>query len=387
MICRRPSSPVRINVIFQPVKQTIALKLQPTPGQVDALTRTMVAFNAACNVIAETAYAQRCANKRTLQHLVYYDIRARFGLSAQLTIRAIAKVAEAYKRDKTKQPRFRPDGAITYDERILSFKGLDHVSLLTLDGRHLIPFVYGTYQATRMDRIKGQADLVMRDGIFYLYVTIDVPEPPMTDPSEFLGVDLGIVNLAADSDGTVYSGGQVNGLRHRHARLRSKLQKKGTKDARRLLKHRRRKESRFAAWVNHNISKRLVAKAQDTGRGIALENLTGIRDRIRLRQAQRRSQHSWSFHQLRVFIEYKARLIGICVVLVDPHNTSRTCPACGHSDTRNRSSQARFSCVSCGYAGHADLIAAENIRRAAVTQPDASESVSALTPGASVHVR
>src|SRR5690606_26473738 len=137
-------------------------------------------------------------------------------------------------------------------------------------------------------------------------------------PKEFLGVDLGIRNIASDSDGEVFSGDHVNGLRHRYARIRQRLQKKGTKSAKRLLKKRRHKEARFATDVNHRVAKMLVAKAKVTGRGIALEHLKGIRDRITVSKAQRRTHHSWAFHQLRSFIEYKARLAGVPVVLVNP---------------------------------------------------------------------
>jgi len=114
--------------------------------------------------------------------------------------------------------------------------------------------------------------------------------------------------------------------------------------------------------INHTISKRLVRTAQCTKRGLALEDLEGIRSRIKARRSQRRILHSWSFNQLRQFVAYKAALAGVRVVYVDPHNTSRTCPACGLVDARNRPTQARFECVSCGLAGCADTIAAENIR-------------------------
>ncbi|CAB1129488.1 protein of unknown function [Candidatus Hydrogenisulfobacillus filiaventi] len=181
------------------------------------------------------------------------------------------------------------------------------------------------------------------------------------------------VNIATDSDGETYSGGHLNGLRKRHAKLRQRLQQKGTKSAKRLLKKRRRKEHRFATDVNHRIAKRLVAKAKDTGRGIALEDLTGIRDRITVKKAQRRRQHSWAFYQLRTFVSYKAKLAGVPVALVDPRNTSRTCPLCGLIDKRNRPDQAHFRCIGCGFAGPADTIAAGNIaRRAAVNQPHAA---------------
>jgi IS605 OrfB family transposase len=352
---------------------TLLVKLQPTPDQAAALLATMERFNAACNAIATVAFRERTANKIRLQKLVYRDIRARFGLSAQLTVRAISKVAEAYKRDKRIQPTFRPHGAIVYDQRVLSWKSLDRVSILTLAGRQIIPVVLDGYHRARLDRIRGQADLIYRNGQFYLAVVVDVPEPPPLQPDDWLGVDLGIVNIAADSDGQTYSGGQINGLRKRHAKLRQRLQQKGTKSATRLLKKRRKKEHRFASDVNHRIAKQLVTKAQGTRRGMALEDLTGIRDRMTVKRPQRRRQHSWAFHQLRSFIEYKARLAGVPVLFVDPRNTSRTCPQCGLIDKRNRPTQASFRCIGCGFAGPADTIAAGNIaRRAAVNQPNAA---------------
>jgi IS605 OrfB family transposase len=335
----------------------------------------MERFNAACNAIAAVAFRERTANKIRLQKLVYQDIRCEFGLSAQMTVRAMSKVAEAYKRDKTVQPTFRPHGAIVYDQRVLSWKGRDRVSILTLAGRQIIPVVMDSYHRARLDRIRGQADLISRDGTFYLAVVVNVPEPPPLQPDDWLGIDLGIVNIAADSDGQTYSGGQVNGLRKRHAKLRQRLQKKGTKSAKRLLKKRRRKEARFAADVNHRMATQWVTKAQGTRRGIALEDLTGIRDRMTVKKAQRRRQHSWAFHQLREFIVYKARLAGVPVVFVDPRNTSRTCPHCGLIDQRNRPTQSSFRCIGCGFAGPADTVAAGNIaRRAAVNRPDAGSA-------------
>ena len=172
-------------------------------------------------------------------------------------------------------------------------------------------------------------------------------------------------------DWLLYAGGHVNGLRKRHTRLRVRLQSRGTKSAKRLLVRRRRKEMRFSRAVNHIIPKRVVQKAKDTLRGIALEDLGGIRERITVRKAQRRTHHSWSFNQLRQFIEYKAKMAGAPVICVDPRNTSRTCPECGYIDKANRISQSGFRCRACDFSGHADIIAATNIsRRAAGNQLD-----------------
>jgi IS605 OrfB family transposase len=217
---------------------------------------------------------------------------------------------------------------------------------------------------------------MFRDGQFYLATTVNAPEPPeQGTPEGWLGVDLGIVNIAVDSAGNVYSGAAIKSIRHRNRRIRAKLQSKGTKAAKRLLRMRNRKEARFAAHTNHVISKSIVATAKAQGQGIAIEELGGMRDRVTVRRGQRATVHSWSFFQLRGFIEYKARLAGIRVKAVDPRNTSRTCPLCGCIDKANRRTQSKFLCISCGYAAAADMNAASNIasRAALVSQPYCSK--------------
>jgi IS605 OrfB family transposase len=354
---------------------TEMLKLAPSPEQAEALLATMRACNAAADRVAEVAFEHRTANKIRLQPLVYQQLREEFGLSSQMAVRAISKACEAYKRDKKIQPRFRELGAIAYDQRILSWKGRDAASVLTLSGRIIVPVVYqGRWLDTTGTTLRGAADLIYRDGKFYLAVVIDVPEPPQgPEPDEWLGVDLGIVNIATDSAGTAYSGKAVRAIRYRNRQLRARLQSKGTKSAKRLLRKRRRRESGFARDVNHVISKALVSEAKGTGRGIKLEDLSGIRDRVTVRKAQRADHTSWAFYQLRQYVTYKAALAGVRVVLVDPRNTSRECPECGHIDKANRPSRDVFACKRCGLAGPADHIAARNISgRAAVMQPDAA---------------
>jgi IS605 OrfB family transposase len=347
------------------------VKLDPSEEQHAVLVETMGKFNEACNYIADIAFEHKCANKINLQKIVYYDVREQFGLSAQMTIRAIAKVVEAYKRDKSIKPSFRSDGAVVYDQRILSWRGLESVSILTIEGREIIPIRIGEYQTVRMDRVRGQVDLISRNGIFYLAVVAEVPEQTPFDPVGTLGVDLGIVNLATDSDGTVFSGKQVDDTRERYAALRSGLQSTGTKSAKRHLKKLSGKEQRFHRDVNHCISKEIVTIAKDTGRAIALEDLSGIRDQITVRKDQRSRHHSWGFYQLRQFIEYKSAVAGVPVEFVNPRNTSRTCPSCGCIDKKNRPNRDTFNCIDCGLVGPADHIAAINIanRAALVNQP------------------
>jgi IS605 OrfB family transposase len=183
-------------------------------------------------------------------------------------------VGGTYSRDKSIKPVFREHAAMPYDRRIMSFKGIDRVSLLTLEGRLIVPFVMGPYQAERFSLAKGQCDLARRrDGKWFLLVTAD--------------------------------------------------------------------------------------------RGIGPEDLIGIRQRTRFRREQRDKMSKWSFGELRGFIEYKAKLVGVPVVPVDPRNTSRTCPECGHIARGNRLVRGIFLCRECGHFDHADVVGAKNIASAA----------------------
>lgn len=356
------------------MKLIAQVKLHTTLEQAESLRRTLEAANAAANYISDTAWQQRSFGQYDLHKLTYYIVRENFGLSAQIAVRVIAKVADAYQLDKRTKRKFRPHGSIAYDDRILSWQ-LDKqiVSLWTLDGRVKLAFVAGARQMKLLETRQGEADLVYRDGEFYLFQTCNVDEPDASDIDGFLGVDLGVTNIAVDSDGAVFQGKTVKNVRYRHRKLRARLQAKGTKSTLRRLKRLGGKERRFVTWVNHNISKSIVAKAKDTARGIALEELTYIRTRVTARKSQRATLHSWSFAQLRSFIEYKARLDGVPVVAVDPRNTSRTCPVCGCIDKANRPDQSTFLCIQCGFSGLADYIAAGNIsRRATVNSPNVS---------------
>ncbi len=358
------------------MKLVAVVKLVVTPEHKEALLATMRRFNEACSWLAEQAFADQCADKIKLQKLHYAETRSRFGLGAQFAVRAISKVCEAFKRDKTKCPRFRPEGAVPYDQRLYTFKhGLDRLSLATLDKRIVVPTVIGPYFRAKLDAARGQADLVYAKGKLFLYVTVEVPEGSPVDPEGWLGVDLGIRNLATDSDGEHHSGAKVEAARQRYASLRHRLQCANTKSAKRHLKKLAGKEARFRQIVNHTISKALVRKAQGTGRGIALEDLEGIRDRVTVRRRQRARHMGWAFFQMRQQITYKALQAGVRVAIVDPRDTSRTCLACGHIDKKNRKSQSEFQCVACGFEAHADVVGAKNISsRAAVNQPMVSPS-------------
>ena len=373
------------------VKQVLKVRMLPTREQSAALQATLKTCNEAASWLSTGMHADRVHRKHDVQARFYTELKWRFGLSAQPAIRVIGKVADSYaalranieagnygppgsqKRKKVAAAPicFRADAAQPFDARCLSWQIPETVgrregtvSIWTTAGRCKGVRVLAAPSDLVLLRTRsiGETDLICRDGKWFLYATVDAPEAPLQPPvNGFLGVDMGIVNIATSSDGDQAAGARLNRYRKRQQRLRARLQAKKTSSARRLLKKRRRKEARFAADVNHRISKRIVAEAKRTGRGIAVEQLGGIRARVRLRKPQRAAVHSWAFAQLGGFLGYKAEQAGVAFVEVDPAYTSQTCHACSWVDKRNRRSQSEFECGRCGFVGHADHNAAINI--------------------------
>lgn len=358
----------------------------PEADQAAALAATLRTVNEAACWVSAVAFERGVPREYELRKHTYAELKAR-GLGAQAAQHVIKKTRDAYTalkanirvgnlgkpgskrraKAESKPITFRPEAAQPYDDRCLSWQyDAATVSVWTTAGRLRHVRFACSPDALKMlrEHRKGESDLIERDGVFYLVAVCEVPENPLNEnPAGFVGVDLGITNIATTSTGYRAAGRGLNRHRKRQLDLRKKLQAKGTKSAKRLLKKRSRKEARHTANVNHIISKKIVTTAERTGAGIALEDLTGIRSRVRLRKDQRTPLHAWSFLQLGRYIEYKAKRAGVPVVYVDPAYTSQQCSQCGYIDRRNRQSQATFACRSCGALAHADDNASHNIGR------------------------
>ena len=353
------------------MKLTIKAKLLTKQEQHQSLKKTMEVFNATCNHISQRTFETKTFNQVKLHHLIYREARDKFPeLSSQFIIRAIAKVSDSYVAEKKRLHKFKKYSAVVYDQRLLSFKRLSIASINSVNGRLKVPFIIGQYRSLEGKSIKGQADLTFENNKFFLNIVIEFPDGTPFDPKGILGIDKGIVNIATTSDGDTFSGKQIDKVRERLTKLRSALQKKGTKSAKRHLKKIGKKQSRFQRDTNHCISKQIVAKAKGTQRAIALEDLSGIRLRQKVRKVDKQRFGNWAFFQLDSFLGYKAKIAGVPVVYVDPRNTSRTCSICGFVSKTNRKSQSIFSCFNCGFTANADFVGAVNIAsKAIVNQP------------------
>ncbi|MEU9189354.1 transposase [Streptomyces sp. NPDC048484] len=371
------------------MKLVVQVKLMPTPVQAAALETTVRSVNEAANWVAATAFeAFGLKGRETpLRALCYGELKAR-GLGAQAAQHVIKRVADAYAtlranirngnlgpqgarhrlKAESRAIAFRPDAAHTYDDRCASWQyDAKTISIWTVSGRvKSVRFVCSPNALKQLaEHRKGESDLVFRDGKWFLIATIDLPEPEAFEPVDFIGVDRGIVNLATTSDGTNHSGRRLGRYRRWQAKKKAELQAKRTRSAKQLLKKRARREARHATHINHKIAKQTVAVAQRTERGIALEELQGIRDRVTVPRDQRARLSSWPFRQLGAFLAYKARRAGVPFIEVDPAYTSQRCPRCGHTERGNRPTRDLFRCRRCGLAGPADHVAGVNVRNRA----------------------
>ena len=367
---------------------TVKIRLAPTPEQEAALRSTLVAFADACNHI-HAAVPENIRNSARIQQLTYKEVRQKFGLSANLAVRAIARVSMNRKAAKElggKVKAFKPT-SVDYDARIFDLRLRDETaSLSTVKGRLRVDLRLSKYHLQKLQGAQpASATLVDSKGTLWLHVQVKREVPPAAEPQDVIGVDLGRTDIAVTSTGKSWSGQAVTKVRDRFAKTRQMVQKnrsKGTRSTRRragaLLRRLSGKEGRFQKHVNHVVSKAIVSEAQALGAAIALEDLTGIRERSNTQprnSTERRRSNSWAFQQLRGFVEYKAALAGVRVIPIPPAYTSQTCHHCLHIGKRQGK---RFACGNCGWVGDADHNGAQVIRLVglSVTQPRGSELLS-----------
>ena len=344
------------------MKLTLKIKLLPTNEQTRSLIGTIREANAACNAISEIAWENKAFNQFKVHRLAYYNIKSTFNLTAQVIVRCIGKVTEAYKIDRKVKRTFKELGGIAYDSRILSYKPNDIVSIWSIAGRLKIPFV--CHNRKYLPYIKGEADLVYKKGKFFLMQTVDVPDEDIKDVEEFIGVDMGLIDIATTSNGQSFNSKQLQEYREKRQKVRSSIQSKCTKGSKKLLKRLSGKERTHGTIINHTISKKIVELAKSEQKGISIEDLKNIRFSANKKGKKFRSKvGKWSFYQLRQFLFYKCQLSGIPLIVVPPAFTSKICSTCFNIGNRNGKI---FTCNNCNSVFDADYNAAKNIALLAV---------------------
>ncbi len=350
---------------------TAKLKLHTTPEQFQALRTTQLAYRDALNYVSTYAFEHgKMSNRVALQDGTYNEVRARFHLPSQMACSVPRQVGATYKALWTKVKQNAAHRKAGHTKK--RYKGLDKPP------RYVSPTL--TYQHRKDYSLKhNRAD------------------PTPETHSSVAGVDVGVRYLAvtATSKGecSFHTGKGIVPKANHYARLRKRLQKKGTRSATRRLVVISGRERRLKQDADHVVSKRIVTRHPHSL--IGLENLTDIRERTKRRKGKKATRKQrkansayskWSFAELQSMIAYKVLLHGSMAIKVDAHYSSLACPICGHTCDANRPHKGLlFVCQNCHYTLHADLVGARNIamRTLLVRQDWASTGQLSVAPDVS----
>lgn len=373
---------------------TITAKVQIIVTYADKtlLEETMSAYCDACNYVSDYVFKTHNLSQAQLNKALYYDLREKYSLKAQMAQSVLKTVIARYKtileaENKWIKPSFKK---LQYDlvwNRDYSLTG-GYFSVNTLSGRIKL-----AYHPEGMDKYFdptiykfGTAKLVNKHGKYYLHipVTYDVEEFDVSKVTNVVGIDRGINFVVATYDSKQKSG-FVNGRtikqkRANYSKLRKELQMRRTPSSRRRIKAIGQRENRWMQDVNHCISKALVDN-NPKHTLFVLEDLSGVRNATeRVRTKDRYVSVSWSFYDLEQKLIYKAKQNQSTVIKVDPRYTSQCCPMCGHIERSNRDKRLHlFCCKNCGYKSNDDRIGAMNLHRMGINYLEDSQVPSAVT--------
>jgi putative transposase len=367
------------------IKRTVSVKLNVPDERRDDLHTTIGQFNTAANHTVQNARnddGYLILNKSKIHDVVYYDLREKTDLPANLCVRAYSKAVEAMKStvaewkkgNSRPLPRFSESSAV-YDKRTLTIKD-ESATLSTVNGRVAVDYILGDYQRSYLDdddyeKRMGTLHYRENEDAFYLHIVL-LKEVEHREGDRVMGVDLNLKNVAVTSTGAFFDGGQLLWGQNHFFRVRRSLQNKGTRSAKQTLARLSGRENRFVLNRLHTISRQLVEEARTHDCSyIAVERLTHIRENMDNGNDRiKRQMHNWAFRELQEMLAYKAADYGISVEPIPPAFTSQTCSKCGHQSSTNRDRDGWFDCNECGYELDGDYNAAKNIGMKLLTVPE-----------------
>ncbi len=344
----------------------------------EEIIKTVKQYNTISNLHIQKAFELKTNSKKKLHHALYRQIRNDFPTFPSALIQcardnAIEMLKGNGYRKKTLK---KPISTIRFDNRTSKvFLESDQVQLTLIGGRKRFEVVVPNYFSKYINwKVRGvQVGVHHSNKLCKVHVIVENGEITPTKNKKVLGIDLGLKNFIACSDGTLIKSSKIRGMKRKYAHLRRCLQKKGTRSSKRKLKKVRGRERRFMQDFNHRLSKEIVNK--DFG-VFALEELKNIKKGKKGKRFNR-MRSNWAYLRFRQFLSYKAESLGKRIILVDPRVTSQRCSKCGFIASSNRN-KGFFHCESCGFSENADLNASFNIsqvgqallEQAVVNQPN-----------------
>ncbi|WP_175060081.1 RNA-guided endonuclease TnpB family protein [Thermococcus sp. 2319x1] len=350
------------------IKLTAKFKLKNPPEGLDDLFST---YHEIVNYLITHACENNITSFKRLKKETYKELRGKYPqLPSHYLYTACQMATAVYKSYRKRKRKGKANGKPVFKKEVIMLD--DHLFKLDLEagviklsapgGRIPLEFYPAKYHEKFESWRVGQAWLVKTPRGVFINVVFS-KEVEVGEPETLVGVDLNENNVTL----SLPNGGFVQIITHeREIRTgyfvkRRKIQKKlrtGKKRKELLEKYGERERNRLND-LYHKLANKIVELAEKYG-GIALEDLTEIRESIRYSAEMNGRLHRWSFRKLQSIIEYKAKLKGINVVFVNPAHTSSLCPVCGEKLSPNGCRVLK--CLNCGFEADRDVVGSWNIR-------------------------
>jgi len=350
---------------LETVKLTARFKLD---GDVDS--SLFETYKAIVNELLDYAHSKGITSFKRLRSEKYYELRQRYpNLPSHFIYTACQMACSIYKsfrklkrkgKAKSDKPKFKRD-MIMLDDHLFKLD-LDgwNVRLATTIERIKLKLLHGEYHEKFRDRKVCQAWLVKKDDSVYLNVVFS-KSIEIRDCKDVVGVDVNENNVTiATNRGFITIETKEKVIRMAYFLKRRKIQSKircRRVKSKLLAKYRGRERNRVLD-IYHKVANEIAKVALETNSAIALEDLTGIRDKINHSKELNGRLHRWSFRKFQQILEYKAKLNGIEVVYVNPVKTSSLCPICGSKLSPNG---RRLLKCRCGLVADRDVIGSWNV--------------------------
>jgi len=353
---------------------TIKVKVSPEPEDEQALLDLMRRYRDALNYSVRTLIANKALSLSRAHRLLYKDLRERYGLPSRIA-QDCYREAIAIAKSWLKNPK---RGEVPTAKRLSMW--LTHELGYRVKGDHVE--LAGGYRLRvigydrRYDNFPNrEARLVFRDGRFDLYVTKRVPRPAKYAPKGVLAVDVNERQVVVgNSSVELRVETPVERALH-YMRLAERLQGKYSSArysawlrrsrVRRRVRYFRRKAKNIIEDWARKTAHTIISLAKQSQLTVAREDLTGLVEGLRrLPKSHRTALIMLGYRRLGLWVDWQAEKNGVPLLIVNPADTSTTCPRCGTKlvEVGHR----RLRCPSCGLEADRDTIAILNIERRAL---------------------
>jgi IS605 OrfB family transposase len=320
--------------------------------------KTIEEYNQACNECLQLGFKKKTWNKNIIHKKTYSKIREKYELQSSLVCASRDQASEMLKREKCKRLPFKKRfSSIRYNVRTFWFKTKEQLlSYSTINGRKEVKISIPKYFKPYLKGKVKAMTLSYRNGKLRGQLIVELPDVKKLKVKKVLGIDRGILFPVVTSDNNFFDSKKLRRIKGKYQYLKSQLQSKGTRSAKRHLKVLSGKEKRFVRDMNHTLSKKIANMPYEA---FAIEKLELKRKKSNGKRFNKKLG-SWATRQLENFVVYKVEGRGKTILYVKPNYTSQVCSSCGRKNKSNRKGR-NYCCDRCGFVLHADLNASRNI--------------------------